>query len=62
MNRILNIKSIHIWLDEFVDMEITRGNEVEVISFGCEDKDKLEALYEFVRVFKLQNKIKIIGG
>ena len=56
MNRIDSIKSIQIYFNNFVDMEITRDNEVEVFSFAYEDKDKYKALSEFIRVFKLRDK------
>lgn len=63
MDRVENITSIFIYLEEQIKLEITRNNEVEVIVFEYSDSDKKKALKEFIDVFKLHDitKIKIKG-
>jgi len=56
MNKEEDIKLIQIWLGKDIDVEITRGNDIEISSFNKEDKEQFEALDKFLRVFKLHDK------
>lgn len=63
MDRVENITSIFIYLEEQIKLEITRNNEVEVIVFSYEEHEKKKALKEFIDIFKLYDikNIKIKG-